>query len=143
MGDLPLVKGARGMFRPHGITCPMEHPPAPLHKGETNFCVNRNIIPNIFSSRDLYFPKICLYLQSLQINTDNYEKHFTLHLELLCRWLPEHDIGSPPVDFDFPESHRLVFGTPDVLLRAGAFGQDRGTEDRACGEGVDEVISFI
>ena len=104
---------------------------------------NRNIIPNIFSSRDLYFPKIYLYLQSLQINTDDYEKHFTLHLELLCRWLPEHDMGSPPVDFDFPESHRFIFGTPDVFLRAGTFGQDRGTEDRACGEGVDEVISFI
>ena len=32
---IPLVKGARGMFRPHDITYPMEHPPAPLHKGET------------------------------------------------------------------------------------------------------------
>ena len=32
---LPLVKGARGMFRPKGRTYPMGHPPAPLHKGET------------------------------------------------------------------------------------------------------------
>ena len=35
MYNFPLAKGARGMFRPHGITYPMEHPPAPLHKGET------------------------------------------------------------------------------------------------------------
>ena len=35
MYNFPLAKGARGMFRPHGITCPMKHPPAPLHKGET------------------------------------------------------------------------------------------------------------
>ena len=25
----------RGMSRPYGITCPKEHPPAPLRKGET------------------------------------------------------------------------------------------------------------
>ena len=42
---LPLAKGARGMFCPHGITWPMEHPPAPLHKGETSLCVNKYIVP--------------------------------------------------------------------------------------------------
>ena len=44
----PPVKGARGMFRSQGITrsirkgitYPMEHPPAPLHKGEKNSVVN-------------------------------------------------------------------------------------------------------
>ena len=41
----PLVKGARGMFRLFGFlsqhqsmfTYPMEHPPAPLHKGESYY----------------------------------------------------------------------------------------------------------
>ena len=31
---IPLVKGVRGMFRPYGIACSMEHPPGPLRKGE-------------------------------------------------------------------------------------------------------------
>ena len=43
-----LTHPLRGMFRPNGITCPMEHPPAPLHKGETNFCVNRYIVPKFY-----------------------------------------------------------------------------------------------
>ena len=34
MYNFPLAKGARGMFRPYGITYSMEHPPAPLQKGE-------------------------------------------------------------------------------------------------------------
>ena len=41
--------------------------------------------------------------------------------------------------FDILESHRSFFCAADVLLRAGAVGQDRRAEDRARGEGVDEI----
>ena len=34
MYNFPLAKGARGMFRPYGITHPMEHPPAPFTRGK-------------------------------------------------------------------------------------------------------------
>ena len=36
--NLPLVKGARGMSRPYGITCPKEHPPAPFARGKLLVC---------------------------------------------------------------------------------------------------------
>ena len=36
------------MFRPHGIACPMEHPPAPLHKGEQTFVLTDISFPFYF-----------------------------------------------------------------------------------------------
>ena len=41
---------------------------------------------------DLEYSKIYVYLQSLQ-NREDYEEYTHFHMELLCRWLQEHDMG--------------------------------------------------
>ena len=46
----------------------------PLHKGETNFCVNRNIIPNIFPQGICIFQKylyICNHYKLIRIIMKN------------------------------------------------------------------------
>lgn len=60
-------------------------------------------------------------------------------MEILYRWLQEHDMGATSVAFDILESHRSFLGAEDVLLRARTVGQDRRAEERARREGIDEI----
>ena len=62
------------MFRPHDIACPMEHPPAPLHKGEITFVLT-----------DISFPKCIIRVpkESVELYKNNQEwKEFENIVEL-------------------------------------------------------------
>ena len=68
------------------------------------------------------------------------EKHSSLRMEVLCRWLQKYDMGAYPVDIDILESHRSFFRVAPFLFRTDIGRKDGRAEDRACGKGVDEVM---
>ena len=84
------------------------------------------------------FKHLCIF--AIITNLILYEKRNRQHLEILCRRLQEHDLGENPVVVDTPEGRCSFLGAKDVLFPSGVGWQDRRTENRACGEGADEII---
>ena len=58
-------------------------------------------------------------------------------MELLCRGIPEHDVGANLVVVDSTESDYPLCRPEGLLLPTRPFGEDRRAENRACRHAID------